>query len=384
MTPTPLRSYPYLTAESPDSFARLTLTQRVPRFLDDLLQDPIWNEVQRQAITQIKSEVLDDAPIRRLPGRRLAPSWEEFFGRWAGQTWFEISFLEAEIYLYERLLTDLGYHHGQAPDPFFHQKNAPLTEHRDHLQAKWAAVQSWPEQLEPRAYLRQGMALALGGNQADLSQVQLASQPDGRQDLSQEQLLLDQRDAALDLIFASEKPKIHYLLDNAGLELMHDLMFIWLLRQAGARVIIHPKQAPIFVSDATLNDWQATLRFAQQHLPHLAAPFAQGTLFYFDSFWNEPLSCFDWPPALVDALARATLIIAKGDANYRRILGDRQLAPTADPQPLTAYLPAPLLALRTLKSEIQVGLSPATYQQAQAQDPHWMTSGKWGVYQVFP
>lgn len=380
-----LHSYPYLTAESPDSFARLTLTQRVPRFLDDVLAADNWNEEQRTAILELKEEILHNRPIKTLdlsPG--LARGWEAFFEQWGSTPWFELPFLHAEIYLYERLLSDLGYHQSRVKDPFFAQKHAPLTEHVDHLQKKWAAVQKWPSQLAPEACLKQGMALALGGNQADLSQVQLAAQPDVRQDLSQDKLLIDQRKAAIELILTHEKPTIHYLLDNAGLELMHDMMFIWLLRQVGADVIIHPKEQPIFVSDVTLPDWMETNSFLHKHIPSMAEALNEnGQTFMFNDFWTFPLSFYDWPKKLIEAFSKATLIISKGDANYRRILGDRQISPTEDPAPLTRYLPAPLLAIRTLKSEIQVGLSPGKLQQVQSEDPDWMVNGKWGVFQLF-
>ncbi|MCZ7669261.1 MAG: hypothetical protein M5U34_19790 [Chloroflexi bacterium] len=49
-----------------------------------------------------------------------------------------------------------------------------------------------------------------------------------------------------------------------------------------------------------------------------------------------------------------------------------------------AYRPAPLLALRTLKSEIVVNLAEGQAETLTARDPDWLTNGKWGVIHFAP
>jgi hypothetical protein len=80
-------------------------------------------------------------------------------------------------------------------------------------------------------------------------------------------------------------------------------------------------------------------------------------------------------------LGQAALIVAKGDANYRRLLGDRHWAYTAPFEAIVGYMPAPLLAVRTLKSELAAGIAPAQVARAAAADPDWLISGRWGVIQ---
>jgi len=82
-------------------------------------------------------------------------------------------------------------------------------------------------------------------------------------------------------------------------------------------------------------------------------------------------------------LARSGLVIAKGDANYRRLVDDAHWPFTIPFGKVVAYFPAPLLALRTLKAEVVVGLSAARIQAVQAQDPEWMINGHWGVIQFY-
>lgn len=87
------------------------------------------------------------------------------------------------------------------------------------------------------------------------------------------------------------------------------------------------------------------------------------------------------PAYLRQTLSEAALVISKGDANYRRLLGDRHwnyVTPFAD---IVSYFPAPLLALRTLKSNVAAGLDEAVVAALQARDPGWVVSGRWGVMQ---
>jgi hypothetical protein len=46
---------------------------------------------------------------------------------------------------------------------------------------------------------------------------------------------------------------------------------------------------------------------------------------------------------------------------------------------VTAYFPAPFVALRTLKGEIMVGLAPGQAERLAAEDPAWLINGKRGV-----
>ncbi|TMI75256.1 MAG: protein-glutamate O-methyltransferase family protein, partial [Bacillati bacterium ANGP1] len=79
---------------------------------------------------------------------------------------------------------------------------------------------------------------------------------------------------------------------------------------------------------------------------------------------------------------RAALVILKGDANYRRLLSDAHWAPTAPFSKVTGYFSAPLVALRTLKAEIIVGLAPGRAERLTAEDREWLVNGRRGVIQA--
>ena len=84
--------------------------------------------------------------------------------------------------------------------------------------------------------------------------------------------------------------------------------------------------------------------------------------------WSSasPLFYYEMPGDLHAELARMDLVIVKGDANYRRLLGDAHWpheTPFAD---VVSYFPAPVVALRTFKSEVAVGLAPGQAEELAA------------------
>jgi hypothetical protein len=87
------------------------------------------------------------------------------------------------------------------------------------------------------------------------------------------------------------------------------------------------------------------------------------------------------PESLRQELAPSHLIISKGDANYRRLLGDAHWPFTTPFADITSYLPAPLLALRTAKSEVVAGLRPGQPERLFEVDPNWLINGRWGLIQ---
>ena len=84
-------------------------------------------------------------------------------------------------------------------------------------------------------------------------------------------------------------------------------------------------------------------------------------------------------------MERDDLVVLKGDANYRRLLGDRLWPLDAPFHEVAAYFPAPLLALRTLKAELGCGIPRERAEKAEAERPGtWMTDGVFGVAQFLP
>jgi hypothetical protein len=88
------------------------------------------------------------------------------------------------------------------------------------------------------------------------------------------------------------------------------------------------------------------------------------------------------PRDLIAQLAAMDLVILKGDANYRRLVGDSRWQPDASFRKATAYFPAPFVSLRTLKSEVVLGLMPGQAENLGRLDADWMVNGRRGVIQA--
>ena len=98
--------------------------------------------------------------------------------------------------------------------------------------------------------------------------------------------------------------------------------------------------------------------------------------------WNSSRFLWDLPAGLRDLFDEAQFVIIKGDANYRRTVGDC-LWPAHTPfSDVLDYLDAPVLCLRTLKSDPVVGLRSADVaEQLDREDPNWRVNGKRGLIQ---
>jgi uncharacterized protein with ATP-grasp and redox domains len=328
--------------------------------------------------------------------------WETYLQPYQGQPWLDVPWFFAETYFYRRILEATRYFvpgDWQGVDPFASQKRSSLDSARDDVQRMSAQINEWYEQLDQATDPTHSTTLlallygALWGNQADLSLQPGATLQIERQ-IREEQshILIDDTPALTKQLAALHQLRLDWVADNAGVELMSDLYLIdWLLtRQIAATVHLHLKAHPTFVSDATVLDVQQTLamlaadddRAVQTLARRLSEHLSQGRLhLHDDRAWTSPLAFWQLPPPIQAELAQSDLVVVKGDANYRRLLGDRHWAFTTPLADLASYFPAPLVALRTLKSNVAAGLHAEQVETLNQTDPDWLTNGKWGVIQ---
>ncbi len=183
---------------------------------------------------------------------------------------------------------------------------------------------------------------------------------------------------------AKPAERVDFLADNAGVELTNDLALAdyLLTSEIAQEVRFHLKAHPTFVSDAMGKDLHHTIDFLagsssaaiRLHGKRLSSHLESGRLQLSEHFfWNSPLAMWQMPDGLRNELASASLVISKGDANYRRILGDRHWPYTTPLEKAASYFPCPLLLLRTLKSEVAAGLPAGKPEEIAAKDPAWMT-----------
>nr|BFF20920.1 damage-control phosphatase ARMT1 family protein [Promicromonospora thailandica] len=331
--------------------------------------------------------------IPPLPaGARDRAAWQVWSAAYVGQKWLDVPFLWAESYFYRLLLEATGYF-GSGPwagvDPFAPQKSAELDSPdlaRD-LENLGDLVGA-PEQ----DGLSAALTAALWGNRADLG---FRMSDPSAQDRSQvDDLVADDSAELWRLLDGGTENRVHLVADNAGRELVADLVLIDRLLETGraATVVLHLKPQPYYVSDATVTDLLQVLRRLEAAggaacgiAGRLGTAIGDGRVrVRAHAFWCTPLTFHEMPSDLVAELGGASVVVVKGDLNYRRLVGDAHWEPTTTFRDLTAYFPAPLVALRTLKSDVAVGVDPDRLAHLEATTPGWRTDGTHAVIHVRP
>jgi Damage-control phosphatase ARMT1-like domain len=369
----------------PGSFTHTVLARRHPALIDQVRAAHPYGPRQRSRLDALHEEITA-GPITPLPaGADDRDRWQTWGAPYVGRSWFEVPFLWAESYFYRRLLQAVDYFTAgpwAGLDPFEPAKSAEL--------ATVTAV-AHPEG-------RQELLRAcLWGNQADLGFRAGAAgsrRPDRSEPLGP--LVVDHTDRLWNLLDQQQPGRVILIADNAGRELLADLLLIdhLLATRAAQEVILHLKPAPYFVSDATTADLSGCLRVLARTGPgwdprtvaaarRLRAAAATGALVIAaHPFFCAPLPFHDLPADLVAEYAAAQLVLVKGDLNYRRLVGDTDQPASTAFEDATGYFPAPVAALRTLKSDVVVGLDSAALGALDATGLPWRTDGTHALIQV--
>jgi hypothetical protein len=379
---------PRIDFSSPTSFATFTLRERLPRIAERVAAEPHWSAAVRKSLRALARSLPEGAPPAEL-GRGTADAgfWQERMRAVSGARWLELSFFEAEFMFYRALLDAVEQAEPFAPDPFAAIKRAALERAQpDVARAARDALRlgSWT-----REAFRLAVRWALHGNVADLSQLATTAPEHVRAPL------VDDLDAFVASSLAPDQSgRLEIVLDNAGSELIGDLVLIDQLLRAlpQASVRVHLKPAPIFVSDATRADFDATLERLCADGTDAIAGFGHrlrcelevGRLVASaDPQWCLPLCFGELSGTLFEQLRGAAALILKGDLNYRRYVEDRRW-PLDSPSSVhrVRALP-PTLCVRVMKSELAVGLPAALTRDLAVADPEWMHSGRNSLIQLF-
>ncbi len=335
------------------------------------------------------------SPITPIPedGGPDTLSWNSALEPYLGKNWLEPPWFVVETYFYRRVIVAINYFTSQI-DPFSMEKN-------EVLQKTWNEIQAMCQQQEK--YLQTTwnfktfetlLHFALWGNQVDLSLWTAEDRPRHIKNSPEDYLLVDDGKQIQEHFREgqSNNLQIDIIIDNAAFELVGDLLLAdYLLSTSMAsRVNLHLKLHPTFVSDATVKDVLQTIQFletggdsALQTLgERVANHVATGRLqCHTHPFWTSLHYMWHMPEELREKLASSHLVISKGDANYRRSLGDAHWSHVTPLTSIINYFPAPILFLRTCKSNLVAGLEAGQASDIMKRDPEWLTNGKWGLIQ---
>ena len=355
-----------------------------------------------------KLQYLDDLPDDASEERRKEyAEWKQLLEPFIakGDTWLSAPWLVTEFYVYRRLMQAIGYwtegSAGYKYDPFAKQKQAGLETSAASAEPMLQKVPTLPKTVEG---ITLAAAFALWGNKMDLS-LWPADAANSNVDVftsilesASENLLHDDSNALGDHCRKLQDTgggNVDIIVDNAGFELVTDLALAQHLVESGiAKVVTFQlKSHPTFVSDALEKDlldtveYYAALDAEQYPNAQKAGMVWKGFLengqwvCHEDNFWVQPFAMWEMTePLRTDMKERCDLAFVKGDANYRRLLGDRLWdfsAPFGDV--VGAYFPCPVCALRTLKAELGCGMAPDQVERAKSLDANWLVNGRFGV-----
>jgi hypothetical protein len=367
-----------------DSFARYTVTVRFPRILDSIINSNDFSLPIRQKLLAF-SKTLPDGVLEPIKAANKAAELVNHDLVKKGYMWKNGPFIALEQYFYHKLLELSGYYENRGDhrlDIFSAIKNRNVLARKDKMIETIGGSRSLFHGNDLRESAGIVLNMILGGNLADLSQIN---------DLTKNtiELLLDDTGRFFERL--PRYLRVDIILDNSGEELLTDLLFAkWLVQSAGVKnVRLHFKAAPYFVSDATLKDYwflaevlrreKAGADFIDE-LDHLIK--SGDITLCADECWTDYVEYQRLPSAIMLDLNRSSLLVFKGDLNYRKLVGDYHWEYSTKTAGILNYFRTDVMILRVLKSELAAGLAPEV--TTRFTDKSWLTSGKYGIIEYVP
>ncbi|KAI9598999.1 hypothetical protein BDF19DRAFT_429775 [Syncephalis fuscata] len=410
-----------------NSFAFTTITKRLPVILaktvDDLVRsnyelygktttkddqpaEEVRQEKREEAkkllnkLGELRYELQRDRKLTAIESDSDGDSdiWNQLLKEYfPNGSWLSVPWLVSECYMYRRVRGFFAQSiHWQTYDPFARQK-------QEALEHSATSINLLVKQLH--AILRDAATSDITTQQKAFFELATISLWGNRTDLS---LLPDlNAEQAADLQASKTAEDAHHH------TIANDLDDIWTLvatlkNNSGRaqKVYLHAKSIPWFVSDVikldldwmldaliklecftTLSNSALLAEMVGRWRSHLAS--GRWSL-ETNTFWTTPYAFWHLPtqaPQLWQELQQSSLCIYKGDLNYRKLVYDCSWAPDTPfteaigPLHTSAGAP-PLVALRTCKADIVVGLETGKSEVLSLSCPDWMVNGEYAVIQL--
>ncbi|KAG9493823.1 hypothetical protein GDO78_001608 [Eleutherodactylus coqui] len=170
------------------------------------------------------------------------------------------------------------------------------------------------------------------------------------------------------------RTRVDMVLDNAGFELVTDLVLADAIISLGlaTEVHFHGKVMPWYVSDTTKHnlDWtvQQCLAINNIWMSKCGQTWMENHL-----FWTLPHEYCTMAEVAPDLYIKLKLT---RDQKWDFIVPFSQA--------LRCFHPAPLCSVSTLKADVQVGLQAGVGERLTVTDTGWLISGKYGIIQFSP
>ncbi|KAJ1028946.1 hypothetical protein NDA18_002965 [Ustilago nuda] len=421
------------------SFAHETMGKRLPTILGKAVDDVIKTlneEYEEEKVIDLAKciermhTLMDDlqnnSKLRPIvdDGEGDIPLWNKEIARFfRGKGFMNAPWLFAEAYKYRRLHECFSISkYWKDYDVFFRQKCDTFSRLGTavfELSTRFAEPFAYEEganegeKLKARELLFHELTqVCLWGNATDLSLLINMTEEDiknlqstGGEHLAatEKNILGNHLDRLWKLVSNMKGGRIDFILDNAGFELYCDCVYAdWLIQSGIANEIrFHGKRFAWFVSDVTRKDWDWLLNsmlygslFPKPPMPksnrsNRWVSAGKSTSVKDSGSTNNTPSGAQVTPSgpspkkllIFLHLADSNLVMFKGDLNHRKLTYDCQ-APSDTPfdmalGPLASEDGAPPVAsLRTIKSDVVVGVPGDVSSKLDNEEPGWRISGK--------
>ncbi|XP_076749989.1 damage-control phosphatase ARMT1 isoform X2 [Xylocopa sonorina] len=419
------------------SFAYITIKDRLPVILTKIIDTLSRNkeniaqkygenateEVKQMTgfLSKLKNEITTNKimkPLRLLPDAvdNDAEEWNKYLTKRTEiengtPMWFNTAWLYCECYMYRVIAQEFALmKYMKNYDPFEEQKQTAFTNSLTSIQALSTYTMNLIQRVENLSIVETKEELFklfktnLWGNKCDLSlsagaEVSQSSNPIEVLKSLDKDILVDNSEFVWNLLRKKDSNSTHIIdiiLDNAGYEFFTDLCLAAFLTSSklAEKIRIYVKRYPWYISDMTKNDFHWTLEYMKnssiksvQELATLSQNNLKNNVWTIEeeSYWTGPYDFAEMKehdPVLYAKLSEAKLAIFKGDLNYRKLMGDINWEYTTEfKKSLRGFQPTNILALRTVKSDVCVGLLPGVAEELFNKDEKWMFTGQYGLIQ---
>ncbi|KQX40118.1 hypothetical protein ASD04_05620 [Devosia sp. Root436] len=362
-------------------FAEYTLDDRLPMLIERVMLGAAGAKSWSR-LSDLQLSLSSRGHVSALEQNPFFPKgiWEELARR-VGD-WRSAPFLELEYYFYLRVLECTGlffqlekvdsstWRYPTDLDPFSEEKRVGPVQ----APAAWGHLQKRLKQIaekrDKRAMLTHAVDMCLYENRTDSSQTVSPRSRQGTGDVSLGPLVIDHTRDLVSILLGGAPRHINIVADNFSLEFLDDLVLCKAIYDAGhfETITVWVKNLPVFVSDVTYSDWLSLRdvmtkahdavgslsmllhdqRFNVRSSPFLDMPFDFSTTIRLVGHLPEM-------SAHQDLFAPNSVIIIKGDLNYRKLVGDRLWTPS-QPLPASVVGSSQVFCLRAIKSECLIGV----------------------------
>ncbi|KAG4090845.1 DUF89-domain-containing protein [Neocallimastix lanati (nom. inval.)] len=436
---------PLLRGIIPKSFAEDTFDRRIPDIFTQVVKnfedalskvDPSENEKLKEGkeikskLEKLVDDIINDREFNELNKDEYqdCEEWNNCIKYWKNKneaTYKKCSWLFSESYLYRVLANYFSISkYWKNYDSFTVKKEKSL------IGETWKSVVAMADMINPlikntddnsvRETFISFLKYSLWGNQADLSlhtnaKIDLTNLHKITLDeikKSDNNLISDESSKIWDYVSTIHGKRFDFILDNAGYETYNDLVFAdWLMSKGFASQIVwHCKQIPWYVSDTNIKDFkwiidtcinppESLKNFDNTNVIEMAKrwkTYIENNQWVLnnDIFWtsNYPFwHMATFAPKLYEYLSDSSLLIFKGDMNYRKTVYDCYWPFTTpfieacgnfgQPVPITGKPFPPFACLRTCKADVITGLKEGVSERLDKECKEWLVNGKYGIIQ---